>query len=235
MQTHRIYTPEDKMIELIADDFRLIQVMSRFGIKVGFGDNNVETVCRNNGVDCKTFLAVINFIYQDNFDIQQNTDISLDSLLHYLRQSHIYFLEYCFPAIRRKLLDGIRMRTTDISFLILKFFDEYTHEVHTHMQQEEKTVFIYVRELLNGHIMPGFELKTYSDHHEQVGDKLGELKNIILKYCPDNADANLLNDALYDIYRCESDLQSHCRVEDCLFVPAIINLENKLKSDVNAR
>ena len=55
--------------------------------------------------------------------------------------------------------------------------------------------------------------------------RLGELKNIILKYCPANADVDLLNDALYDIYRCEVELESHCRLEDMLLVPAIMNLE----------
>lgn len=229
MHTPRIYTPDDRMIDLIADNYNLLQVMSRFGIKVGFGDDTVAETCSRYGVDCATFLAVINFVYQDDLEIDGDTEISVESLLHYLRQSHVYFLEYCLPAIRRKLLDGIRMRTTDISFLILKFFDEYTHEVRTHMELEEQTVFIYIRELLLGHIMPGYQLATYSDHHEQVSDKLRELKSIILKYCPDNADANLLNDALYDIYRCEHDLQSHCRVEDFLLVPAILKLEKEVK------
>ena len=56
------YRSIDKMMNLISDNYSLLQVMSRFGIKVGFGDKSVEEVCNDNGVDCNTFLAVVNFI-----------------------------------------------------------------------------------------------------------------------------------------------------------------------------
>jgi len=95
------------------------------------------------------------------------------------------------------------------------------------MDYEEKTVFGYVENLLNGVVPPNFHIATYSDHHEQVSHKLGELKNIIIKYCPENADANLLNDALFNIYRCEKELENHCKVEDNLFVPEIERLERQ--------
>lgn len=220
------------MVTLIAENYQLIQVMSRFGIKVGFGDKTVEEVCVQNNVDCSTFLAVVNFVAHciplSQIPIEK---ISIPSILQYLRQSHIYFLEYCFPEIRRKLLDGIRFRTTDISFLILKFFDEYSHEVRTHMEYEEHHVFDYVMHLLDGNQTADFKISTYSDHHEEVASKLKELKTLIIRYCPEDADANLLNSALYDIYRCEDELKNHCMVEDHLFAPAIIHLEEMVGED----
>ena len=55
------YTPTDKMSYLICDNYTLLQVMSRFDLSLGFGDKTVQEVCRENGVDCRTFLAVVNF------------------------------------------------------------------------------------------------------------------------------------------------------------------------------
>lgn len=214
------------MASLIADNFQLIQVMSRFGIKVGFGDKTVREACDSHGVDCNTFLAVVNFIMDDNTPPPTAPALAVDSLLGYLKSCHTYFLEFCFPSIRRKLLDGIRMRTSDVSFLIMKMFDEYVDEVRTHMEYEDRTVFAYITGRLGG-APPDNTVNTYSDHHEQVADKLRELKSIIIKYCPEDADANLLNAALYDIYRTEKELESHCLVEDCLLVPAIRTLEQK--------
>ena len=227
---HR-YAPDDKMYKLISDNYRLIQVMSRFGIRVGFGDKTVAEVCADFGVDCDTFLTIVNFVTDGYAPAKLSTHVSLRSLLQYLRQSHIYFLDYFLPSIRRKLLDGIRLTTNDVSFLILKFFDEYTDEVRVHMGYEEETVFKYVNELMEGRVPDGFHISTYSRHHEQVGAKLSELKGIILKYCPQNAEINLLNAALYDIYRCEQELESHCRVEDCIFVPSIMKLEKEVSSN----
>ncbi len=225
MSGQKTYHPSDKMITLIADNYQLIQVMSRFGIPMGFGDKTVTEVCEDAGVDCRTFLAVVNFVMDGYNNFETSDDVSVESLLLYLKQSHIYFLEYCLPAIRRKLLDSIQLRDSDVSFLIIKLFDEYVKEVRTHMEYEEMTVFKYVRQLLAGKHPDNYQITTYSDHHEQVGTKLKELKSIIIKYCPQDAKTNLLNAALYDIYRCEEELVSHCHVEDCLLVPAIMNLE----------
>lgn len=226
----RYYSPEDKMVTLIADDYQLIQIMTRFGIKMGFGDHTVEEVCKDAGVDCKTFLAVVNFVVEGFTTFNATRQLSIRSLMHYLKQSHIYFLDYCLPLIRRKLLDGITLNTGDVSFLIVKFFDEYYQEVKTHMEYEEQTVFGYIENLLNGIRQEEYHIATYSDHHEQVADKLRELKNIIIKYCPENSDANLLNDALYSIYRCEKELENHSKVEDHLLIPEIVRLEKEIVS-----
>ena len=56
------YKSTDRMSDLICDNYSLLQVMSRFGISLGFGDKSVKEVCQNNTVDYKTFLAVINFV-----------------------------------------------------------------------------------------------------------------------------------------------------------------------------
>ena len=223
------YRQTDKMVTLITDNYALLQVMSRFGIKIGFGDKTVEEVCQENGVDCNTFLLIVNFVLDDYISIEEKSNISIQSLLQYLKQSHIYFLEYSFPTIRRKLLDGINLNTSDVSFLILKFFDEYFNEVRQHMEYEEKEVFNYVNRLIEGDKINNFTISTYSDHHEQVSTKLKELKNIILRYCPESADINLLNAALLDMYRTEKELENHSLIEDNIFVPAIIEFENKLK------
>ena len=61
------YTPTDKMSYLICDNYTLLQVMSRFDLSLGFGDKTVQEVCRENGVDCRTFLAVVNFMIEDRF------------------------------------------------------------------------------------------------------------------------------------------------------------------------
>lgn len=233
METPR-YLPADKMVRLIADDYRLIHVMSRFGITVGFGDGPVNEVCEQAGVDPDTFLAIVNYVRYGikpaDFD-----KISVESLLAYLKRSHGYFLDYCLPAIRRKIIDCIEISPNDISFLIIKLFDEYVQQTRTHMEYEEQTVFPYIKALLEGRVSDEDAINTYSDHHEQVANKLYELKSIILKYSPAPKDANTLNDVLYDIHRCESDLENHCLVEDDILVPSIRLLERKVKTSHPSR
>lgn len=58
--------------------------------------------------------------------------------------------------------------------------------------------------------------------------KLQELKNIIIKYYAPTEQAELLNNVLFDIFTCETDLRIHCQVEDDIFVPAVEILEEKV-------
>lgn len=226
------YKATDKMIDLISGDYNLLQVMSRFGLSLGFGDKTVREVCEMNKVDCPTFLAVVNFVIEGYSRMDEGSSgISIPALVDYLRQAHIYFLDFCLPGIRRKLIDSIDCSEDDVSFLILKFFDEYMKEVRKHMEYEDKTVFKYVDELMEGKRPGHYQITTFSKHHDSISEKLTELKNILIKYCPDKANKNMLNAALFDIYTCEEELDSHCRIEDYLFVPAILKLEERLIAD----
>lgn len=215
------YRPHDKMVSLISHDYKLLQVLSRFGIPLGFHDKTIKEVCDQEGVDCNTFLTVVNFLVSESDTVQPIDALSIKSLLHYLKQSHVYFLDFCLPSIRRKLLDGITLKDSDVSFLILKMFDEYVEGVREHMEEEEKHLFNVAEAISTDKFICDEDFPVYSRHHEEVGLKLRELKNIILKYCPPHSNANLLNAALYDIYRCEEELGSHCKIEDMLLLPVL--------------
>ena len=225
------YLATDKMSDLICENYTLLLVMSRFGLSLGFGDKTVEQVCEQQGVHTGTFLAVVNFL-EDEYSVSDQYDhqLSVTALMNYLRQSHSYFLDFNFPAIRRKLIDAIDCSQSDVAFLILKFFDEYVREVRAHMEYENQMVFAYVDRLLQGEDVADYQIRIFSERHNQIEIKLTELKNIMVKYYPSLAQNYLLNSVLFDIYSCEKDLASHCRVEDYMFVPLIAELEHKKKS-----
>ena len=225
------YKETDKMSDLICEDYTLLQVMSRFGLSLGFGDKTVKEVCLLNQVDYRTFLAVVNFIDEGYLRMDSGFDgLSISSLINYLQQAHSYFLDFNFPTIRRKLIDAIDYSENDVSFLILKFYDEYVNEVRKHMEYEDKVVFKYVDSLLRGEQPANYSISVFSKKHNQVETKLTELKNIIIKYYPAKSNNNMLNAALFDIFSCEKDLESHNRVEDYLFVPEILKLEKELSN-----
>lgn len=220
------YLPDDKMRSLIKDNSSLLMVMSRFGISLGFGDKSVQEICSLANVDCNTFLAVANFISQKEDDYSK---VALPSLIAYLKRAHNYFLNFNLPMIRRRLLDAIDYSSTnDIAFLILKFFDEYVTEVRRHMEYENRKVFTYVENLLQNQSDGHYNIRTFATKHNHIETKLKELKDIIIQYYPEKEN-DLLNAVLFDIINCEQDLDSHCLVEDHLFVPAVERLEEQLK------
>lgn len=220
------YLPDDKMRSLIKDNSSLLMVMSRFGISLGFGEKSVKDICSHTDVDCPTFLAVANFISGKE---NESTQVSLPSLIYYLKRAHNYFLHFNLPLIRRRLIDAIDCSgTNDVAFLILKFYDEYVTEIRRHMEYENKKVFTYVENLLHGHLNEHYNIRTFAGKHNHIETKLKELKDIIIRYYPEKEN-DLLNAVLFDIINCEQDLNSHCQVEDLLFVPAVERLEEQLR------
>ena len=240
MKNLKMYEPTDKMVSLIKDDYSVLQALGAFGINLGFGDKTVRETCEWNQVDTYTFLAVVNYTINanntsnlgaknENTAYDDDEQLSVPTLLHYLEASHAWFLDFQLPFIRRELEESLDA-DDQLGRLIMRLFDEYAAEISRHMKYEDKTLFPYVHSLLEGRPMSDYNIETFSKHHEQTDKKLREVKLMIIKYLP--ADAHLNNKltaTLYDIYSTEEWLRQHAQVEDHIFAPAILLLERKTK------
>lgn len=217
------------MITLIKDNYSVLQALGSFGINLGFGDKTVQETCDYNGVDTYTFLAVVNFTINDFTNFEDDEQISVPTLLHYLEASHAYYLDFQLPFIRRELEESLG-KDDHLGHLIMRLYDEYAQEIRRHMKYEEKTLFPYVQSLLDGKPMSDYNIETFSKHHEQTDKKLREVKLMIIKYLPSDAHLNnKLTATLYDIYNNEEWLKQHAEVEDHIFAPAIRRLERQTK------
>lgn len=224
MIKQNIYEANDAMAQLIRDNYGILQAIGCFGIKLGFGDKTVKEVCSDNNVDCHTFLAVVNYSI-NGYLITDDDRISVSTLIRYLQASHKYYLGFQLPTIRVKLYSALD-DTNDVAKLIMNFYDAYAQEVKSHMKYEERILFPYVNDLLEGVISDEYNIEVFTKRHGQADIKLKELKNIIIKYLPgDDMRNNQLTATLYDLYNNEEWLQSHANIEDNIFVPAIRRLE----------
>lgn len=236
MKHQKMYEADDKMISLIRDNYSLLQSLGSFGISLGFGDKTVREVCDDQNVDTYTFLAVVNFTINGYRDFDDVDKLSIPTLMQYLRASHEYYIDFQLPFIRKGLQNALDEHD-NLARLIMRLYDEYAHSIRSHMKYEEKTVFPYVNNLLEGRTTNNFDIETYSKHHGKTDEKLRELKSIIIKYLPsDGLHNNQLSATLYNIYNNEEWLALHAEVEEHLFIPAIRWLERKSKqTDVSAK
>lgn len=231
MRNQKMYEADDKMISLIRDNYDLLQMLGSFGISLGFGDKTVQETCADNNVDTYTFLAVVNFTINGYGDYETDEQLSVPTLMHYLDASHSYYLDFQLPFIRRELEESLN-GDDSLAMLILRFYDEYAHEIRRHMMYEQKTLFPYVQALLDGKMPTEYSIETFSRHHKEADKKLRELKLLIIKYLPsDGLHNNKLTATLHDIYDNEEWLRQHSMVEDHIFVPVIRRLEQLSKQN----
>lgn len=228
MKHQKTYEADDQMISIIRDNSNILQSLGSFGINLGFGNKTVAEVCEDQNVDTYTFLAIVNFTINGYYNSHDADRISVSTLLKYLKASHAYYIDFQLPYIRKELTEALDEHD-NLAQLILQLYDEYAQDIIKHMRYEEKTVFPYVEQLQEGKVPTNYDITTFSKYHEQVDDKLRELKNIIIKYLPsDKLRNNQLTATLYDIYNNEEWLNQHAEVEERIFIPAIQTIEKQL-------
>lgn len=219
------YLATDKVRDLVEDNNQLLLVLNRFHIPFGFGERTVCEICEEKAIDCPTFLAIANLISGKRFSADE---IDLPTLLSYLREAHSYILDFRLPDIRETLVSAVhQQRLDDVAVRIIKFFDEYVDEVHSHMDYENRIVFPYIESLLKGNPVKDFKISDFASKHESVVSKLDELKDIFLQHYS-MPNTRMLNRALFNISGCGEDLVSHCEIENLILVPAVEALERKV-------
>ena len=219
------------MYDVLCDEHHLFQMLSRFGIPLGFGEKNVREVCKESNVDVTTFLAVANYVKVGPEVASYYVDkVSAAALTDYLKRAHSYFLDFQLPDIRRRLVSSINCSdANEVAFLILQFFDEFMRDVRHHMEAENKKMFRSVDQLLQGGSIPDTQFLQFAHSNESFNHKLQELKNLIIKYYNGDGPNELLNTVLFDLFNCEEDLQLHRGVENDLFLPAVELLMERTK------
>ena len=217
-----MYKASDKICDLMAHEEDAIQIISRFGLEMGVGEQTIEQVCTLHGVHTPTFLSVVN--YKVFHQRALPADIDIPTLQRYLHNAHTYFLDFRLPRLRRALIEAIIPAdpTTKIPGLILRCYDEFVEEIRTHIEHENAGLF-----------------EEHEHDDERITSKLTEIKNLIIKYYPAPVTGNpspityLLISVMSDLWHTEHDFADHCAIEDDILRPAISKTENRKSSPRN--
>jgi regulator of cell morphogenesis and NO signaling len=238
----RLFRANTKMADVIHGNYLLLPVISRFGIPPGFGEEIVESVCRKNGIDIEFFLAIINAYSNEGYFPQKKLrSFNILTILDYLEKTHKYYTESQIPLIERllkKLLNSPRLENKSMK-LIRKFFQEYKKELLEHLEREDTKTFPYVRKIYRlAHSansagkelrsLPRYSMQTYESEHDNVDEKLDDLKNILIKYVHGNIPESTYNEIIFELFRLEKDIQDHTRIENNILVPLVIETENSV-------
>lgn len=214
------------MAGLVNEEFNLLPILSRLSIPLGFGNKTIGEVCDEAAINTDTFLLIVNFTLSGTIPDNINNPTNAIGIIDFLHNSHDYFLSYKFPHIRTNLLNALDDNYSEINPAIIHFFDEYVSHVKRHFEYEENNVWPYIRSLVKGEPIEGYNIAVFKSHHDEIGEKLSDLKNLILRYYT-TARPNLMYDALVDIYNCEADLNSHNDIENEILIPMISDLEKQ--------
>ena len=224
-----LFSKDTKFAELLTDDRRLLQLLPRFGIGLGFGDRSVDQVCESNRVNTDLFLMICEIYSDGNFKPGQNElqHIDMGDLLSYLKASHLYYLDERFPHIEEHLHHIIEACGQKFGPMLSHFYDEYKQEVMRHIKYyEEEVVFPYIEALLKGQHTNTYKIDEFEHNHTNIQDVLDDMMNILLKYLPGDILPKERIEISYDIMELSDDLNRHSIIEERILIPCVESLEN---------
>lgn len=227
-----IFKNNDKLSHLIHQNYHLLPVLNRFGIKLGIKDKTVEDICSERKISTGFFLAIVNTYHNEEFFPREELlSFSPLEIIRYLRKTHQYYFQTVVPKLDDLLGRLIASSHEDFKGLQMVdvFYKKYKKELTQHIDYEEERVFPYVINLVKNHkIDPKYTIRSFEQEHSNVDEKLNDLKNLIIKYIAPDYDENICNDFLITLSLFEKDLEDHARIEDKILMPMVIEIENKL-------
>ena len=236
-----LITKDNKMGDIILHDHQLLAVLHRFEIGLGFGEKTVEEICKSHNINTDFFLEITNAFHDGNFFTDKKLkDFSLVLIVEYLIKSHIFYTDKKIPEIEG-LINSIKYKTGDEKFsaIVKKFFNEYKTELKLHIEKEEQSIYPYVIKLENAiqdkeisqelfDELKNQSILKYRDEHDNIEEKLFDLKNIIIKYLPPPENPDVCNVILSKLFRLEQDLNNHSKIENKVMIPAANEMEKEI-------
>ena len=233
-----IILKNDVLAKVIHSNYQVLVVLDRMEIKLGLGNKTIEEVAYQYGIKTDAFLLILNLFCNKKYT--PVLDIGFDcipNILFYLKKSHTYFLEEKIPSIQGKIKQLVHELHDSKSEMVEQFYNNYIEDVTEHIAYETETVFPYIERLYEAYsnndafdmFSSDYDINIYGEHHHDIEDVLGDLKNILIRHLPQVENGNIRRTVLQQLFELESDLFSHTRIEDEVLIPLVKKLEDNLR------
>jgi len=212
--------PSMKFSDLLNFNPELILLLTRFHIPLGFGEKTVEEICAEQKLSANLFLLICKVYSIKGYEIsREEAELTeMGDLLLFLSDSHRYYLEERLPHIALHLKHIAEQCTAPQGRLLKQFYEEYRNEVIAHFEYEEKTVFPYIRALMEGKTGASFRIREFESNHSNIEEKLQDLVSILIKYLPAESSPQERISITMDIYHLTEDINRHSLLEDKILV-----------------
>ena len=225
--------PEMKASEIIINNPYLILMFEHFDIKLEVREKTIEQICIENNINTNVFTTIANlFNGHKPHVITEYNSKDIQSIIKYLGNSHKYYTNEIYPQIQEIIKQIYNINSHSEILMIEKFFDNYFEEVSEHLEYENTVVFPYVLNLdarlsnkNNNYSLNSYTVIEYREHHNDIEEKLTDLKNLLIKYLPIENDQRLRRKLLFYLFELEYDLNIHSQIEDNILIPLVEKME----------
>ncbi len=236
MEFPLLIKPDSKASDIIEHNPLLLLLFEHLKIPLGFHEKTVEQLCSDYTIELRLFLVIANLFNGFNphlSEVDSLKDIRL--IISYLENNHKHYTTEKFPLLTSYISEITKLNSHPEIELLKRFFDEYLDEVAEHLKYENNIVFPYVLNLAyptkDEAISEGnkYSMAEYRSHHDDIEEKLTDLKNLLIRYLPPDKDMQVRRRLILTLNELEFDLHIHSLIEESVLTPIVEKLEQQNK------
>jgi len=219
-------TENDKLSDVIGRNIDLLPILYRLGLSTNIGERTISEVCIRNSRDVRFILDILN-TYSSIDYFPKPEDVELKPLIDFLTKTHEFHKQVTIPRLTG-FIQQLKTLMPDEKLLIVveKFLKEYIRKLLLHIDFEEKEIFPLVERMDGSNdLQQSTNLKKLFKQHTNVENEISDLKTIIVRHIPANANMDLIHDLLHALSHFEKEQLDHARFEDKILIPKLIKYQ----------
>jgi regulator of cell morphogenesis and NO signaling len=232
--------------DLVTQNSVFAYVLHYFGISFyEYSDKTLEEVCAQKNLNVNKVIANLkNAALSSSLNKHELIDYPIELIIEYLKHTHHHFAKYKLPFLNSIIRSFEEIHNCEYRSLLndlVEIFPTFNQEFVEHIYEEEDELFGYVLELskfINGEkinenkiilSMSSHFLQRHAIDHGLHESGMEGIKKITKNYyTPPNAPVHLkvIMQSLKDF---EEELLIHAKIENEIFFPKALVIENKAK------
>lgn len=223
---------------LLSQSYLLEKALERYNIELS-RDRHGNIVFEDLGIDAR-FLLDILLVLDDPraFDTQKFEGYPVPIVLEYLTFTHAYYMNKWVHHIDQQIKNLIQIAPEPQAvywYLVDVMFHNWIKHLKLHIDQEEQTLFPYIRQIIKAReegnkIQDLYSIQTFEGQHddEEVEEGLGKIRELIHKHL-NGAQQIQQNMLLTQLQLFERDLYVHSLIEDRVLIPKVRKIETSVR------
>ena len=233
-------TQDQKVGEVVAKDFRLAGIFSKYGIDFCCGGGkSIAEVCRNKNIDSLELLQNINHLLTEATQETVNYDSwPIDLLADYIEKKHHRYVREQIPVLQQFLEKVAKVHGEAHPELIdiKNLFNAAASELTKHMMKEELILFPYIRQMVSGNndfkssafTTVEDPIKVMIEEHDTEGERFRQIAELSDNYTPPDYACNTYKASFVLLNEFEKDLHLHIHLENNILFPKTIKLQQNV-------
>lgn len=212
-----LITPDTRLGDVVIAHPEIIEVIHRFGLRLGVGDKSLSRLCADVDINAD-FLAVIlnTFLNDDYFPENRLRSFNLSLIKQYLLMADLSYTRFHLPTIERHfglLLANSRDDAGSLSHLH-NFFRELSAEISKRNDTDNRL-------LAAENLLTASQVASLSRADKSIEEKLLDLLTMLVKHISGEYEPRLCQAVILGIVGLRRDVANNNRLRSRLLYPSI--------------